>query len=324
MYFTFVELQSRGYDLAADPHWRSVIRLWSGPRLPRLTYAQSEALILRAIELTGDPDLGLAVGARQKITSFQVLGLAFLASATCHDALRLGLKYHRLTGSMLELDQTVDRNGDMLLVASSRFLQSRILQFLVQELFANVAGVTKFLTQSDRALKAVSLMFPDKQYSKVSVRHFGCPVKFGQSSNCITFNRGMLSKEIDTADSFALAGIIPILDAQLAEEYASQSFLNHVEGIIRRELSRPFSITQLARELAMSERSLRRKLDASATSFREIQDRVRQVRALDLLTRSAMPISLIAEELGFTDPRALRRRLKVWTGTTASQVRRSN
>ena len=97
---------------------------------PRVTFAQSQALIVKALRLTRDPNLGLDVGLRQSIASTGLLAAGLLSSATHFDALKLGVRYHRLTGSMLELLFQPADDGLVALTARSRFPISPILRFL--------------------------------------------------------------------------------------------------------------------------------------------------------------------------------------------------
>ena len=112
-----------------------------------------------------------------------------------------------------------------------------------------------------------------------------------------------------------------MLQTLIELEGTRQTLLTHIEGIVMDSLPDVESMPDVAHQLGMSERSLRRKLDDAGTSFREIVDQVRQTRALEMVLQSDLPIQSIAEQLGFEDARSLRRRLTEWTGRSARELR---
>jgi AraC-like DNA-binding protein len=83
------------------------------------------------------------------------------------------------------------------------------------------------------------------------------------------------------------------------------------------------SAERVARRLGMSVRTLSRKLDAEATSYRALVDDVRKTAALHELTHDARSIAEIADRLGFASSQSFHRAFKRWTGTTADRTRRS-
>lgn len=104
-------------------------------------------------------------------------------------------------------------------------------------------------------------------------------------------------------------------------EGALQSLLSHVGTLSIQSLPSVISMGGEAQHLNMSERSLRRKIDAAGTSFREILDQVRQSRAFELILQSGLATEAIASELRSEDARSLGRRVKSWTGRSAQELR---
>ena len=64
----------------------------------------------------------------------------------------------------------------------------------------------------------------------------------------------------------------------------------------------------------MSERSLRRALQRTDQSFRQIVEDVRKDRAIELLRAGTSSITDVAATLGFSDPSAFSRAFKRWCG----------
>ncbi|TVQ30054.1 MAG: AraC family transcriptional regulator [Wenzhouxiangella sp.] len=77
----------------------------------------------------------------------------------------------------------------------------------------------------------------------------------------------------------------------------------------------------MARRLGLSERTLIRRLDSEDSSYRGLVDRVRQTLARDWLHHTDMPVSRIAELLGYRDPANFGRAFRRWTGISPGALR---
>ncbi|MCA9673459.1 MAG: helix-turn-helix transcriptional regulator, partial [Myxococcales bacterium] len=72
----------------------------------------------------------------------------------------------------------------------------------------------------------------------------------------------------------------------------------------------------VARRLAVSERTLHRRLAAEATTFAALVDDARRERALLLVDDASLTSGELAFLLGYSEPSALIRAFKRWTGDT--------
>lgn len=81
-------------------------------------------------------------------------------------------------------------------------------------------------------------------------------------------------------------------------------------------------VAAMAEQLGCSSRTLIRHLATSGTSFRALVDETRQTLAADLLCRSNLPISQIAERLGYQDTANFGRACRRWFGSAPGQLRR--
>jgi AraC-like DNA-binding protein len=81
------------------------------------------------------------------------------------------------------------------------------------------------------------------------------------------------------------------------------------------------SLTEMAAELAMSNRTFIRKLKAQDTSYQMLLDDVRQELALFYLRQSDLSVEAIAERLGYRDTSNFSRTCKRWFGLTPRQIR---
>ena len=81
--------------------------------------------------------------------------------------------------------------------------------------------------------------------------------------------------------------------------------------------------TQVAEKLAISERTLHRRLATQGLVFSAVLDRLREKRAREYLERSRLSIAQIAEMLDFAETASFSRAFKRWTGMSPLLFRKT-
>lgn len=106
-----------------------------------------------------------------------------------------------------------------------------------------------------------------------------------------------------------------LLDLMGPDRAAARSFVEQVEDVILRRLGRTHvDCDSIAAELNLSGRSFRRRLMEEGTSFRALLQSARQARARIILEAPDIPLSVAAEQLGYSDTATFSRAFKDWTG----------
>lgn len=82
------------------------------------------------------------------------------------------------------------------------------------------------------------------------------------------------------------------------------------------------SLEAVAQQLALSPRSLHRKLEAEGESFQKIKDELRRDIAIHALTRTNLPMKKISIDVGFSDQASFQRAFVKWTERTPGAWRR--
>jgi AraC-like DNA-binding protein len=82
------------------------------------------------------------------------------------------------------------------------------------------------------------------------------------------------------------------------------------------------SLDDIAKRLALSERTLRRRLRALGTSYNKILQDVRSSMAKEWLRDSDLTMESIAWNLGYTETANFRHAFKRWTGQSPQAFRR--
>ena len=104
---------------------------------------------------------------------------------------------------------------------------------------------------------------------------------------------------------------------------SADPFLIAAEQKVRQNLSQPISTLGLAAELAVSERTLHRRLkQLTGEAPKSFMDRVRMDMAKTLLHTSGQQINIIALTFGYTDEAVFRRLFRKQVGMSPTEYRR--
>jgi AraC-like DNA-binding protein len=86
----------------------------------------------------------------------------------------------------------------------------------------------------------------------------------------------------------------------------------------------PKTLSQLAEQMRMSERSLQRRLESEGTRFAKLADEVRKELALRYIADRRLALGEVAYLLGFAEPSPFHRAFKRWTGMTPAVARQAS
>lgn len=96
-----------------------------------------------------------------------------------------------------------------------------------------------------------------------------------------------------------------------------------VYDLINDNLPEDSGVEHLASELAISESTLRRRLQSENTNLQTIRDKVKMGRGLHLVQTTMDPIGLISEKCGYHSPSQFTSRFKQLFGITPTELRKT-
>ncbi|MBP2335640.1 AraC-like DNA-binding protein [Saccharothrix coeruleofusca] len=287
----------------------------------KVSFRQAAQVLRRAVRAMPDRPLGIRVGARDPLLSFGMLGVAMRSCATTADALVLAHELHPAAGSLMDTD--VDISGDEIaLRLHERLPDPELIAFLCEEVLSSTVVFLRTLEAADWAPVRVELAYPAPAYAPEYRRFFRCPVEFGAATNRMVLPAAVLARRLPTHHEPTRAIAVENCRRLLDLDAARPDVVVAVETALSRNLRHAPTMTDTARRLRLTERTLRRKLTEAGERYSTIRDRVRERRATLLLRETALTVEAIAHETGFSDARELRRAYLRWTGQPPSAVRR--
>lgn len=285
-----------------------------------LSHQQIRTLIVRAQDLMGIPALGLVVGARQSPVSWGLLGLAMLTCETFGEAIRYGLDFQIEGGAMID-HRLEERGRDFFVEVRPRLFDIPIESYLVEESFAGALAVSRYLVGAEIKPVRIDLAYPRHGQAEQYTRLFQCPIRFDAGYNRMTLESHWLGARLPGYDRVMCGLVQRQLNSLLKRPVGRHDLLESVASHVRLSQDALPRQADMASQVNVSERTLRRRLGQHNTGYRAMRDATLYERARDLLQNSHMSINDISNALGYSDARAFRRAFKRWSGQLPTQMR---
>jgi AraC-like DNA-binding protein len=152
---------------------------------------------------------------------------------------------------------------------------------------------------------------------------FRCPLLYDHPRNELELDAATSGLPQRTADAWLRTLVERHARALLERLGARPRFASEVTAALSVELQKGRGdLTSVGHALALSKRTLQRRLDAEGVSFRALTDEVRRGLATQYLADGHVSLSEIALLLGFSEQASFQRAFLRWTGVTPGQYRR--
>lgn len=150
---------------------------------------------------------------------------------------------------------------------------------------------------------------------------FGCEVDFGSATDSFLLSRQVADQPLPTSNHELATTFDAILTKQLAELNAA-SLPDRCRAYLLQELTSGEPTEEnLARAMAMSRRTLQRKLGETGLTYKQLLEQTRHELALRYLDDPGKSVTDITFLLGFSEQSAFSRAFKRWTGVAPSAYR---
>ena len=294
-----------------------------GARLPSEAVTRlAEHMLL----VTGDRSLGLRFAEAMDLRTQGFWGYLFISCLGFRQAAHLLVRFSRLrhaspvrfweddAGAVLEWASPSNMPGHLECIAGDAFLAC----FCYNRL--------RWMRGARGPLQAW-LSYPEEPHHQALRKLVGGPITFEAPFNRCRFGSTELQQSSLASDPHLHRLSELQLERQLAELESSQAATDLSERVraqLRARLRDGVSLEQVALDLRVSERTLRRRLHEAGVSFQQLLEQVRFDAAVDYLTRQGEGVARVAERLGYGDTSNFRRAFRRWTGLSPALFRKQH
>lgn len=268
------------------------------------------------------PGTGVAVADAAPLGTLTTWDYLVTNGATLADALRGAQPYHRLITAAeegFELHHDGELTVGFRTTAGDPLVAGAINEYVLAYYLRRAREAT------GRPVVPVRVAFshPAPSTHDVLTATFGTPhIEFDAPGDEITFAAADASAPVPRADPTLAALLRSHADLVLASSRTIHGSLEvfriALDAAVR---AGDAALSTVARRMAVSPRTLQRQLAEHGTSWRHEYDRIRYEQAKDLLAQGHLTTATIAERLGFTDDRALRKAFHRWSGAAPGAQR---
>ncbi|NBA97193.1 AraC family transcriptional regulator [Pseudomonas sp. R5(2019)] len=275
-----------------------------------------------AVQVSGDPAIGLRMSRFVSPTTFHALGYALVASGSLREVFERIVRYHKVVSDAVEPE--LARFDDCYCLRLKMPLGSPAPAFEAIDAFAAIYVRTcRNRLGRDYAPLAVYLRRPEPadphQWHKV----FRAPVHFAADEDRLEFALVDFDCHLDDANPELAHHNETVLDQTLGL-LQPLTWERRVRNAI--EASLPDGVPSagdIARDLHLTLRSLQRHLADEGCRYDSLLDECRQNLALHYLRDRSITLIDIGYRLGFADASSFNRAFKRWTGLSPGQYRDS-
>jgi len=273
------------------------------------------AIFAQAQEQRFTPNLALRLAGATPIGAFPLLDYLVLTSENVGSGIRQLSRYFRLVGNpiTLEVHETPKQIDVATAGSSAPFGVEYTLSIIVLHLHEETEG--RFAPTS------VSFSHRPDDPGEFE-RTLGCPIYVGASWSGLTVSRDAWGVPLRRRDPVLRS----VLEKQADEVVAKLPARNDLRAAVKRALDTRIAggdtrISNVARELAISPRTLQRRLAAEGASYQTLLENARKEAVGRHLSTSPLAISEVAFLLGYSEPASFHRAFKRWYGVTPQAFR---
>ncbi len=259
-------------------------------------------------------DLAVQAGRRYHLTTYGIWGFALASSATVGQALDVGLRFVDLSFALCRLQ--VERDDvEVRLVLDDAAVPADVRAFVVVRDLVALTTLAGELMAGALALRRVEVTMPELPPT------WPLPDTLpARRRTLVALDLQALDLPLPQADELTAAAT----RAQCRDLLAARRRRTGVAAQVRDALTAvPQAMPPLPRvaeSLAMSERSLRRRLAAEGTSYRALAEEVRELLADELL-RAGLAVGQVAGRLGYAETASFTHAFTRWKGCSPTAHR---
>ena len=275
-----------------------------------------------AVAMSGDTTLAIKIGNGLDLGGYGIYGFALMSCSDMGAALELFLRYGQTFLQSCSWQRSVSKDG--IIIRLQQNAGTSYQKMLITELaFSQIHLQSKLLVARPDEGVRVHFSYPKPAHFGVYEQTWPLPMEFDQEHTQFFVPDQWLRQRVRTGDPTT-----NVLFSQQCEELVSgMTEVDETAAIVRRLLIHSagnfLSISEVAEQLHVTERTLRRRLAAEGTDFRTIFDDIKNTLAQNYLRKTSLSVVEIADLLNYAEATNFHRAFQRWNSTTPVDYRES-
>lgn len=315
------------YGIDAQPLMKSVGINQSEytPAGKRVPCALTEALTLKAAEVTDDEAIGLRLVECATPNTHHALSAALLYSSNLRSFFQRFERFWSLISTLYRVELTEQRASARFSLIPNDDVHEKLLHIDGDTFCALVLKYVKYVTGTTFVPKSVELTRPkDPKYTSRYANYFGCDIEYSCTHACVVIEKPRLETRLIGGDPELARqneqAIVKVMEQANSLDLPTRVYAKLVEKLPEGECTREM----MAEMMNMSPSSFYQKLKDAGRTYQEILDDTRLSLAKNYMKKSTLSTSEIAYLLGFHDSSNFSRAFRRWTGSSPSAYRQAS
>lgn len=288
------------------------------PSPGRMAWDALRPLVTAALELTGEPALGLLAGRLGSVHVHGIAGayLVHLSPARVSQLFAYEQVWPRVSNMVRFYHQD---DGDRVFNRGEAYAPvDPLVEPLMHVFIANHVAAYRGIFGSHAEIDHVALKSTTAGDAAHLSELMGCRVLTGQAGDWVCVPKELVERPMPLADPWLRAKLQPQIEAFFRMLDEKKDTTIAVRTALEKALmsGTPVTLPAIAATLGWKPRTLRARLNAEATSFSDVLDAERKAFAFELMNFADAKLAAIAAQAGFSDAAAFTRAFRRWTGTT--------
>lgn len=286
----------------------------------RIPISEYQKMLQQAGELACDPDAALHIGECIKPGQYGVLGYSVMSCKTAQQAFDRHMRYENLVSDRSISTYHFEDDQVRLSWDTGDLPVSRAM---AEENIASWITFTRWVTGQQLSPTVIKFAHPEPQDISEYQRIFACELLFSQAMVEVIFPSHYMDMPIIQHDPIMREMMDAYADRLLNELSQCDEFIAQIRQLMIDAMAEgELSLDAIAGQMALTPRTLQRRLSEQEESFKGLLDKVRKELALTYIKQPFIDLAELAYLLGFSDQTAFQRAFKKWTGSSPGKYRK--
>ncbi len=289
--------------------------------------AADEIITVRQLlaRLPGQGGIGVDVGSRSTLTHLGLFGFAVMSCGTLRELFSIAMRYFALTTMHIRLT-LFETAEDCVIELDADHLPADVRGFFIER---DIAGI---ITTTMSFALPVAQKYADEISGELAVDEEPLrpllelvpvhDVAFGRAHTRVHIPRAMFDEPLPQADRHTLETCMAQCDVLMQSTESRRGITALVRSKLFRDSGVFPTLPDVAADLGIHPRTLRRRLAEEGTSFRALWNEARSTVAVDLLRNVGLTVEEVSTRLGYTEVSTFSHAFKRWHGVAPSAYSR--